>query len=306
MPAFRLTAISATGPEDVVLDEDGNLYTGVADGRILCLRPTGEITTVATTNGRPLGVELAPDGRLVVADAHRGLLRVDPGSGEVETLVDSVNGRRMRLCDNAAIGSDGAIYFSDSSTRFGLDHWQADLLEHSGTGRLLCRTAAGKVEVLVDGLQFANGVALSSDESFVAVVETGAYRVTRVWLSGSKAGQRDVLVDNLPGFPDNISTGTAGRLWIAIASPRNPMLDWAHQKTPLLRKAIWSLPRGWQPGPKPTAWVLAVDANGQIVVDLQTTGDQYHLVTGVREYKGRLYLGSLAERAVAVLDLPTG
>ena len=28
------------------------------------------------------------------------------------------------------------------------------------------------------------------------------------------------------------------------------------------------------------------------------------MVTGVREHGGRLYLGSLAERAVAVLDLP--
>ena len=303
MPPLDFLPIEGSGPEDVVIDQDGQIFTGVTDGRILRLSPTG-VTTVADTGGRPLGVELAGDGRLIVADAHRGLLRIDPADGTVETLVDKVDGDRMRLCDNAAVGPDGSIYFSDSSRRFGLDHWQADLLEHSGTGRLLCRTPQGTVEVLADGLQFANGVALSPDGSFVAVAETGAYRITRVWLTGPKAGQRDVLIDNLPGFPDNISTGTAGRLWVAMPSLRNPLLDWAHARTPLVRKAMWSLPRDWQPKPKRTTWVLAVNAAGEIVADLQTTGDRYHLVTGVREYQGRLYLGSLAERSVAVLDLP--
>jgi len=304
MPALSLTPIDAVGPEDVVIDQDGRVYTGVADGRILRITPDGDVTTVATTGGRPLGVELTDDGRLVVSDAHRGLLRVDPATGTVETLVDEVDGAKLRLCDNAAVGADGSIYFSDSSRRFGLDHWQADLLEHSGTGRLLRRAPDGTVDVLADGLQFANGVALSADGSFVAVVETGAYRITRLWLTGPQAGQRDVLIDNLPGFPDNISTGSDGRLWVAIPSPRNPMLDWVHARNPLLRKAMWSLPRNWQPRPKPTAWVLAVDAAGEIVADLQTTGDRYHLVTGVREHDGRLYLGSLAEGSVAVLDLP--
>lgn len=304
MPALSLTPIEATGPEDVVIDQDGSVYTGVGDGRVLRIDPTGKVTTVADTGGRPLGVELM-DGRLVIADAHRGLLRVDPSNGAVETLVEEVGGKRMRLCDNAAVAEDGTIYFSDSSLRFGLDNWQADLLEHSGTGRLLARTPNGSIEVLADGLQFANGVALASDGSFVAVAETGAYRITRVWLTGPKAGQRDVLIDNLPGFPDNVSTGADGRLWIALASPRNPMLDWAHARTPLVRKAMWSLPRGWQPGPKPTAWVMAVDGDGGVVADLQAPGDRYHLVTGVREHHGKVYLGSLAERSIAVFDLPT-
>ena len=198
MPALSLTPIDAVGPEDVVIDQDGRVYTGVADGRILRITPDGDVTTVATTGGRPLGVELTDDGRLVVSDAHRGLLRVDPATGTVETLVDEVDGVKLRLCDNAAVGADGSIYFSDSSRRFGLDHWQADLLEHSGTGRLLRRAPDGTVDVLADGLQFANGVALSADGSFVAVVETGAYRITRLWLTGPQAGQRDVLIDNLP------------------------------------------------------------------------------------------------------------
>jgi sugar lactone lactonase YvrE len=294
--------LAGTGPEDVLVDRDGGIVTGVDDGRILRVRPEsgGAAELVADTGGRPLGIELAQDGRLIVCDARRGLLRVDPATGTVETLVDSVDGERMLLCDNAAVGSDGSIYFSDSSQRFGLDHWRADLIEHSGTGRLLCRRPSGEVEVLAAGMQFANGVALAADESFVAVAETGAYRISRVWLTGPKAGAAEVLIDNLPGFPDNLSTGTGGRLWVAIASPRNPALDWAHQRHPLLRRAVWALPEPLQPKPKRTAWVIAVNAAGRIVADLQAPGDRYHMVTGVREHAGRLFLGSLTERAVAI------
>jgi sugar lactone lactonase YvrE len=303
MPEPDLVAVGGTGPEDVVVDGDGQVFTGVEDGRILRLTDGG-VTTVAETGGRPLGVELAGDGRLVVCDAYRGLLLVDPATGDVRTLVEQLDGTPLRLCNNSAVGPDGSIYFSDSTRRFELDHWQADLLEHSGTGRLLCRTPSGRVDVLADGLQFANGIALASDGSFVAVAETGAYRISRVWLTGPRAGQRDVLIDNLPGFPDNISTGSDGRIWVAVPSPRNPTLDWAHARPPLLRRAIWGLPAAMRPKPTRTAWVLAVDAAGRIVADLQTSGQRYHMVTGVREHAGRLYLGSMAERSVAVVDMP--
>jgi hypothetical protein len=303
MPAPTLTPVGGTGPEDVALDGAGNLYTGVADGRILRLAPDGEVRPVADTGGRPLGIEVGPDGDLVVCDAYRGLLRVDPVAGTVTVLVDSVDGEPMLLCDNAAVAADGTVYFSDSSRRFGLGHWRADLMEHSGTGRLLRRDPSGRVEVLMTGLQFANGVALAADESFVAVAETGAYRISRLWLTGARAGERDILVDNLPGFPDNISTGTHGRLWVALPSPRNPLLDWAHGRHPIVRRAIWAMPPRLQPPPEHTTWVLAVDADGQVVYDLQGRHG-YHLVTGVREHRGVLYLGSLTDGRVGAVPLP--
>jgi sugar lactone lactonase YvrE len=309
MPRPGRVEINGTGPEDVAVDAEGRVITGVADGRILRVTADGgRIEQIADTGGRPLGVELAADGRLIVCDADRGLLRVDPDSGTVETLVDEVGGERLTLVDNAAVGSDGSIYFSDSSRRFALVNYRADLFEHSGTGRLLRRAQTGEVEVLLDGLQFANGVALAADESFVAVAETGAYRVSRLWLTGPRAGEQDVLIDNLPGFPDNLSTGADGRIWIAMPSPRNALLDWAHSQPPVIRQLIWALPEGLQPAPKRTAWVLAVDPTGKVVQDLQAPGDEYHMVTGVREHDGRLYLGSLTERAIAVVTpaVPAG
>jgi len=165
------------------------------------------------------------------------------------------------------------------------------------------------VTVLLDGLAFANGVALSPDSSSVVVAESGAYRLTRLDVA---TGSAEVLVDNLPGFPDNVSTGTDGLIWVAMGSPRDPMLDRLLPRRPLLRKAVWALPDRFQPQPARSVWVQAYDFDGRLVHDLQTPGDeQFFFVTGVRQVAGTVWMGSLRGRAVAAFDLqapgdPTG
>ncbi|MFI9380636.1 SMP-30/gluconolactonase/LRE family protein [Kutzneria sp. NPDC052558] len=308
MPTPRVLAINGVGPEDVVVDEQGRLLTGVADGRVLRLSDQGRrIEQVADTGGRPLGVELLGDGRLLVCDALRGLLAVDPEGGSVQPLVTAqamAGGRPLGLCNNSAVARDGTVFFTDSTQRFGLEHFMADLLEHSGTGRLLRRDVSGEVTELLDGLQFANGVALAADESYVAVAETGSYQVRRVWLTGPDTGRSEVLADNLPGIPDNMSTGEDGLIWIALATPRNAVLDWSAPRHPVVRKATWALPPAMLTKFEVrTTWVVAIDDTGAIVRDLQTSAPGYHMVTGVRQHDGQLYLGSLREQGIAVIDL---
>ena len=131
----------------------------------------------------------------------------------------------MVFCNNAAIAGDGTVWFSDSSTRFGIDRWKDDFVQNTRTGRLLRLAEDGSVEVVLDGLAFANGVALAADESYVAVAETAARTVVRRWLTGPRAGARDHLVADLPGYPDNIARGSDGLIWVSIASPRDPVVE---------------------------------------------------------------------------------
>ena len=304
LPPLTVWHVNGHGAEDVLVDDKGNVYTGVDDGRVLRLTSDGRrLDTIADTGGRPLGLEHLPDGRLLVCDAQRGLLAVERTTGAVETLV--AKGPDLHVCNNAAVTADGTIYFTDSTSRFELTHWKADLLEHTGTGRFLRRTPDGTVEVLRSGLQFPNGVALATDESSVVFAEMWEYRLVRLWLAGERAGQFDLLADNLPGFPDNISTGSDGNIWIAFASARDPRVDYLLRTPPALRKALWRIPERFQPKEKRVAWVRAIDSStGALVHDFYGTPSGYHMVTGVREHQGRVYLGSLEERAVAFFDLP--
>ena len=297
--------IPGTGAEDVAVDDEGRIYTGTREGYILRISPDGRhIDRLLQTGGRPLGIEVHPDGSLIVCDAHRGLLRVNPDAASLDVLVSEVNGVPMRFTNNCAIASDGSVYFSDSSQFYGIDEFKGDLLAHSGSGRLLRWSPDGTVEVLLTGLDFANGVALAPDDSFVLVAETGGYSVTRLDLSGPSAGRRSVIIENLPGLPDNMSTGANGVFWIALPSARNKLLDALLPRPGFLRSAVWAMPDKLQPDASRITWVVGIDGEGTVVRNLQGPGTAYHYVTGVREKHGRLYLGSLVEPGVAVTDAP--
>ncbi|CAN5502610.1 SMP-30/gluconolactonase/LRE family protein [soil metagenome] len=309
---FSVIPVPGPGAEDVVVGlsgaDEGAVFTGTEDGSIFRIsHDGGKVDRIARTQGRPLGLELDLDGRLLVCDAHKGLLRVDTANGAIEAITDTIDGTPMKFCNNAAIGSDGTVWFSDSSTRFGIEEWKSDFVQNTRTGRLMRLDPDGTVTVVIDGLAFANGVALSKGEDFVAVAETGARTVVRRWLTGNRAGMRDLLCSNLPGYPDNIARGSDGLIWVTLASPRDPLVERLQTGPMALRKAATRLPAKLQPKPKVTVRVQAYDDAGTLVhdvdVDPSRHGTAYHMVTGVREHEGRVWMGSLHEPAVAVWDL---
>ncbi|EON23664.1 MULTISPECIES: SMP-30/gluconolactonase/LRE family protein [Nocardioides] len=302
---FTVHQVPGHGAEDVVVAPEGSVYTGTEDGLIWRLSADGRrIDKVAHTGGRPLGLELFADGDLLVCDADAGLLVVHVADGSIETLLSDIDGKRMRFCNNAAIAADGTIWFSDSSLHYGIHEWKDDFVQHTRTGRLCRRDLDGTVTVLIDDLAFANGVALSRDEQFVAVAETGARTVVRWWIAGPRAGERDFLVRDLPGYPDNIARGSDGLIWVTIASPKDPLVERLQTAPMALRKLVTRIPEKLQPKPKRTIRVQAFDDAGTLVHDIDLSDQGFHMVTGVREHAGRVWMGSLHEPAVAVLDLP--
>lgn len=292
-----------TGPEAVVFDGEGFLYTGFEDGRIVRLDPPdGDPEIFTDTGGRPLGMAFDRDKDLLVADAERGLLAVDP-EGEVRVLTRGANGVSFGFTNDVDVTRDGRVFFTDSSDRFGYHRVMTDLLEHGGRGRFMRFDPSGdRTEVLMEDLQFANGVALSGEEDFVLVCETGSYRVHRYWLEGPRAGTAEVFLDNLPGFPDNVTRGE-GLFWVALASPRNALLD-ALAPRPALRRMLLRLPGWMRPGPERYGHVLGVDRDGTIIHSLQDpTGDVAH-VASAREHRGNLYLGTYRDPALRVVPRP--
>ena len=308
MSTLTVHPVPGPGAEDVVVGPDGAVYTGTEDGSIFRVAHDGNrIDRVAHTGGRPLGIEIDLDGRLLVCDAHRGVLRVDPRTGGIEPVIDRIGRAPMLFCNNAAIASDGTVWFSDSSLKYGIEQWKDDFVQDTRTGRLVRLGADGVPEVVLEGLAFANGVALAADESYVAVAETGARTVVRWWLSGPGAGTRDLLASDLPGYPDNIARGSDGLIWVSIASPTDPVVEQLKRAPLPIRKAVTKIPEPLQPKPKRTVRAQAFDDTGRLVHDIDLPADRpgaaYHMVTGVREHDGRLRLGSLHEPAIAVLDL---
>jgi sugar lactone lactonase YvrE len=292
------------GPEEVALDSQGRVYGGTQDGKIIRLMPDGKLDVFAETFGRPLGMQFDKSENLIVCDADKGLLSINP-QGNITVLAASANNVPFKFTDALDIASDGTIYFTDASLKYGHSEYLYDLLESKPHGRLLSyNPATAEIKVLLSELYFANGVALSQQEDFLLVNETYRYRIVRYWLKGPKAGTQDIFIDNLPGFPDNISSNGNGTFWLALFTVRNDVLDTLHA-FPFLKAQMSKLPKALWPKPEPYGLVLALNEQAQITQSLHDpVGEHLKEITSAQEYDGYLYLGSLSNDRIGKYKLP--
>lgn len=292
------------GPEEVAVDSLGRVYGGTQDGSIVRVLANGNLETFAETQGRPLGIQFDTHGNLIVCDAFKGLLSINP-DGQIKVLATSADGVAFKFTDALDIARDGTIYFTDASAKYSPNEYLYDLLESKPHGRFMRYDPdSGQVKVLLNDLYFANGVALSSQEDFVLINETYRYRVLRYWLKGPEAGTWEIFIDNLPGFPDNISTNHKGTFWLALFTVRNKAVD-RLQSYPFVKAQMAKLPQNLWPLPKPYGLVLALDEQGNITQSLHdSTGEHLGAITSAREYNGFLYLGSLHNDRIGKYKLP--
>ena len=298
------------GPEDLAL-LNGEIYASTREGWIVRHNPiNGEIKNWVHTGGSPLGLAFDHSNNLLVADAYLGLLQITP-QGTITTLTNRVDGTlkskekevdfpEIKYADDVDIAADGKIYFSDASTKFGAETnggtYKASLLdtiEHGGHGRLLVYNPDDQTtKILMDGLNFANGVAMEEDSSFVLVIETGSYRVHKYWLEGDRAGQSELIIENLPSFADNIVRGEDGRFWIGLVAPRNAIVD-GLSNFGFMRSVVHRFPAFTRPKAEHYGHVIAIDAEGQVLLSLQDPLGSYHTNTGALEVGNWLYISSL-------------
>ncbi|HON57997.1 MAG TPA: SMP-30/gluconolactonase/LRE family protein [Smithella sp.] len=308
--------VNEQGPEQIVMGKDGKLYTTVASGNILRMNPDGTDQEIfVKTNGHVLGFDFDARGNIIAADVDHGLISISPEK-KITILTDQVNGDPIRYADAVAVAKSGKIYFSDASARFAPKDWggvfkasMIDILEQRSTGRILEYDPVRKAtRVVAKGLSFANGVALSDDEQWLYVNETGKYRVWKIsvnlhdWDLNRPSESARVFFENLPGYPDNLSRGLNGKIWLGFAKPRNPAIERITiTSSPFIRKLTYRLPTFLWPVPKPYGHVFAFTEDGTVVVDLQDPSGKYPETTGVTETEDRLYIQSLHAKGIGWL-----
>uniref|UniRef100_A0A0A9Y2G8 Adipocyte plasma membrane-associated protein n=3 Tax=Lygus hesperus TaxID=30085 RepID=A0A0A9Y2G8_LYGHE len=221
------------------------------------------------------------------------------------------------------VTNDGKIYWTDSSTTHKL-YDGVLIFMGPATGRLLVTDPVTKSsKVLMNGIHFANGVHLSTDESYVLVAETQRARVLRYWLKGKKAGKSEVFVDKLPGLPDNINHNGKDKFIVSLVNPGSHFTN-ALPQLPLLRKFLARLmtlaqltvqeinslfPSFWlarahhmighfemisplKVFDEPRATVVLINHEGQITNCLHATDGNVTDVSSMVAHNGFYYLGS--------------
>jgi len=314
-PATPIGLGRIEGPEDVILDRHDNLYAGSRHGDIIrFLAPDYERMEVfAHIGGTPLGMAFDRNDNLYVCIGGMGLYRVTPDR-KVEKATDETNrsyssindDSRLRLADDLDITDDGRIFFSEATVRFEMHEWATDGLEARGNGRIICfDTNTGKTHTVIRDLKFPNGVCIASDGQSFLFAETWGCSVKRHWFDGPKKGKTEIVLENLPGFPDNINNSSDGNYWMSLVGMRCPALDLAW-KMPGFRKRMakrvardeWLFPN------INTGCVLKFNEKGEVLETMWDLGGQNHpMITSMREHRGYLYLGGIMNNRVGRLKL---
>lgn len=303
-----------SGPEAIVATGDDGLYVSTHEGWILhAPNPEEELKPLVATAGRPLGLALDGQGNLYIADAYRGLLRFHPDTG-LEVIADEFDGQKLRYVNDVAVSAHGRVYFTDSSAKFGAQDnggtYPAsllDIMEHGGHGRLFSFDIYNHTLMEVaHGFNFANGVAVidGAHESAetVLVNETGNYRVLAFELLDGVIQSQNTLLENLPGFPDNLSLAADGSLWLGLVSPRSGLLD-KLSASPNLRKLVQRLPAGIRPKATHYGMVINISPKGEVIAQLQDPTGAIFTTTGATPWHEYLYVSRLHGKQLARLPL---
>jgi sugar lactone lactonase YvrE len=227
--------------------------------------------------------------------SHReGLISISQDKTVTVLAKTDETGKPFLIPNGLDIADNGMIYFSNTSESevYTVKYGRKIIMEMRPLGGLhQYNPKTNQIKTLIRGSYFANGVVVSKDQKYLLMAETTKYRVLKYWLTGEKAGDTEIFIDNLPGFPNGISIRENGSYWLGFSTKRNEALDKIHPKVGM-KKLVYSLPEFMQPKADPFAMVLNISENGIILSSLfDTKGKVLQEAGSVKEYNGYLYLG---------------
>ena len=317
----RLAGVSLIGlgrieaPEDVILDRHDNLYAGSRHGDIMRFFPPDyeKMEVFAHIGGQPLGMAFDRADNLYVCIGGMGLYRITPGR-KVEKATDETNrslrsvndDSRLRLADDLDIADDGRIFFSEATVRYEMHEWPVDGLEARGNGRIVCYDPRnGTTRTVLRGLKFPNGICVEHGSQSILFAETWGCCIKRYWFDGPKTGQVEMVMENLPGFPDNINLASDGNYWLAMVGMRSPALDLAWRMPGFRRRMAKRVPIDeWLFPNINTGCVLQFNDRGEVLETYwDLAGVNHPMITSMREHKGYLYLGGIQNNRIGRLKL---
>jgi ribose transport system permease protein len=154
-------------------------------------------------------------------------------------------------------------------------------------------------------LTFPNGIVLSFDGQSILFAESWACRISRYWIAGPKAGKIERVVENLPGYPDNINRASDGTYWLALMGMRSPALDLALRMPGFRKRMAQEISNDeWLYPNINTGCIVRFTENGEIVESLwDKSGSNHPMITSMREHKGRLYIGGIFNNRIGSFEL---
>lgn len=157
--------------EGATVDASGGLWAvDLLSGRVMSITDNGKCTERANTGGQPNGAKFGPDGMLWIADKQKGLLKMDPRTGTITSVVNTFRNEQLRGLNDLAFDSKGGVYFTEP--------YGSSALKPDGRVFYLPAGKDARLQLVSDGLAFPNGIAVSNDGENILVGEFALKRIT--------------------------------------------------------------------------------------------------------------------------------
>lgn len=251
--------------EGPCVDSAGALYLAdIPFGRIFRVDAAGEWSLIAEYDGWPNGMKVLEDGSLLVADHRRGLVSVDPSTGDVTTWCSGFEDRPFLGLNDLTLSTAGDVYVTDQG--------QSGL--HDPSGRVLRYRRDVGLDLVLSGIPSPNGLVLSADERTLYLAVTRANAVWRVPLTPGGGVTKVGLFIQLSGGvgPDGLAKTPEGGLLVVHAGVGVWRFDAAGSPTDLWYDPEFSFP---------TNLVEAPGAGGRYWVTESLTGTVLEIDLGV-------------------------
>jgi gluconolactonase len=232
--AFTKIAVGIDRPEDVVVGPDGRVFASDHQCAVAEIFPDGSFKRLGPKGGAPNGLNMDRQGRILIAnfgiyDREDGpLQRFDPATGQHETLLAEVDGKRLTSSNYPVIDAAGNIWCANSTHA---ETWP-QALDGRTDGFIFVLRPDSSSSIVAEGLKFPNGLALSAGESILYCAQTsGADVMAFPILPGGRlgkgerygpvlgalqqAGEPQHPADTL-GYTDGVGMDAEGNVWVCL------------------------------------------------------------------------------------------
>ncbi|MBL4617091.1 MAG: SMP-30/gluconolactonase/LRE family protein [Robiginitomaculum sp.] len=261
-----------------------------------------QITPLVLEVPQVSGIGLAPE-----------VFAIGDGVGLSTPLLKQSTSRPLAFCNDLDVSADGQrIYFTEpfsyenASMGGGGTYREAVSLGQNGLVWLYDFDSYS-VSLISKNFTFPDGILVESNEygedQSLLIAETVKFQIQRMFISGSRSGQSEIVQKDMPAMPDGLDRDANGNIWVGMIKQRSGTIDWIH-KNPWIKQLLLRLPVTMMPVSRETSY-MALSENGETVLFYSVhDGSVFTEISVVIPGNNQLYLATVGHDSKGLYSVP--
>lgn len=204
------------------------LFSDIPNNRIMrYCEDDGHLSVFRQPSMNSNGNTIDREGRLITCEQGGRRVTRTELDGSLTVIADKYNGKKLNSPNDAAVASNGTIWFTDPGYGIKGDYeGLREPFEQEKHNVFRVDPRSGDIKVVIDDFVMPNGIAFSPDEKKLYVIDSGItegegnpawIRVFDVDIDAGKVSNGRVFANDFaPGFTDGIRCDSDGNIWCSM------------------------------------------------------------------------------------------